>query len=453
MLKSKLAVFAALIAMLLSAPVLEASDEDIKALRAEILKLKEAYEDRIAELESRLAEMERTKAKEVGAASARPATAKRLVKDNSFNPSIGLILNGQYSQFSSDEGEIAGFAVGHEGERPGEGFAVDHTELNFTANVDDKFFGSVTAAIAQHEGETEVELEEAYLQAIPGLGLPDGMSVKAGRALWTLGYLNEHHSHTDDFADRPLPYRVFFNEAFNDDGAEVSYVLATDFYSEIGGGLFRGDDFPFGGAKGGGAGAWSAFARVGGDIGDNQSWRLGGYLLSGEVPGGRVSNEDELTFMGDVDLYLADVRYTWAPTGNARQQEVIFQSEYFWRNEDGTYEEAVSGGSTSTGDVGFDDSSSGWYAQAVYKFAPQWRVGLRTSQLHAAGVPAGLVGSALDSQGHDPKAYSVMLDWTNSEFSRVRLQYNREELAQGQDDDQVILQYIMSLGAHGSHKY
>ena len=447
MLKSKLAVFAALIAMLFSTPVLEASDEDIEALRAEILKLKEAYEGRIAELESRLAEVEKARAGEVSSAHARPATAKRVVKDNSFNPSIGLILNGQYSQFSSDEGEIGGFAVGHEGERPGEGFAVDHTELNFTANVDDKFFGSTTAAIAQHEGETEVELEEAYLQALPGLGLPAGMSVKAGRALWTLGYLNEHHSHTDDFADRPLPYRVFFNEAFNDDGAEVSYVLATDFYSEIGGGLFRGDDFPFGGAEGGGAGAWSAFARVGGDLGDNQSWRLGGSLMSGDVPGGRISNEDKLTFIGDVDLYLADVRYTWAPTGNARQQEVVFQSEYFWRNEDGSYEEI--GGSAE----GFDGSSSGWYAQAVYKFAPQWRVGLRTSQLQAAGVPAGLVGSRLDSSGHDPKAFSLMLDWTNSEFSRVRLQYNREELAQGQDDDQVILQYIMSLGAHGAHKY
>jgi len=449
MLKLKLAVFAALIAMCFCAPVLKASDDDVKALHAEILKLKEAYEDRIAELESRLAEVEKAKAKEVASAPvpAKPATAKRLVKDNSFNPSIGLILNGQYNQYSSDEGEIAGFAVGHEGERPGEGFAVDHTELNFTANVDDKFFGSTTAAIALHEGETEVELEEAYLQALPGLGLPDGVSVKAGRAFWTLGYLNEHHSHTDDFADRPLPYRVFFNQAFNDDGAEVSYILATDFYSEIGGGLFRGDDFPFGGAEGGGAGAWSAFARIGGDIGDNQSWRLGGYLMSGDVPGGRVSNEDELTFMGDVDLYLADVRYTWAPTGNARQQEVIFQSEYFWRNEDGSYEE--DGG----GAEGFDDSSSGWYAQAVYKFAPQWRVGLRTSQLQAAGVPAGLVGSGLDSSGHDPKALSLMLDWTNSEFSRVRLQYNREELAQGQDDDQIILQYIMSLGAHGAHKY
>jgi hypothetical protein len=46
-----------------------------------------------------------------------------------------------------------------------------------------------------------------------------------------------------------------------------------------------------------------------------------------------------------------------------------------------------------------------------------------------------------------------MLDWTNSEFSRIRLQYNRAELARGQDDDQFMLQYIMSIGAHGAHKY
>lgn len=449
MLKTKLAASATLITLLSSTSALAASDKDIEALRAEIKNMKQTYEGRIAELESKLSKVEKTQAKAVAPASATPATARRDVKDNSFNPSIGVILNGQYSQFSSDEGEIAGFAVGHEGERPREGFAVDHTELNFSANVDDKFFGSTTAAIAQHEGETELELEEAFIQTLPSIGLPDGMSVKAGRAFWTLGYLNEHHSHADDFADRPLPYRVFLNEAFNDDGAEVSYVLPTDFYSEIGGGVFRGDDFPFGEGDGSGIGAWSAFARVGGDIGDNQSWRLGGYVLSGEADGSRLTNEDVVSFTGDTDIYAADVRYTWAPTGNARQQEVILQGEYFWRNEDGVYEDT----DAATGAVNFDDSSSGWYAQAVYKFDPEWRVGARYSQLESSDVPAGLVGSALDSDGYDPKAYSVMLDWTNSEFSRVRLQYNREELARGQDDNQVILQYIMSLGAHGAHKY
>lgn len=449
MLKTKLAASAAFIAMLSSTSALAASDKDIEALRAEIQNMKRAYEGRIAELESKLNKVENVQAKSVAPAPATPATARRDVKDNSFNPSIGVILNGQYNAFSSDEGEIAGFAVGHEGERPREGFSVDHTELNFSANVDDKFFGSTTAAIAQHEGETELELEEAYIQTLPGVGLPDGMSVKAGRAFWTLGYLNEHHSHADDFADRPLPYRVFLNEAFNDDGAEISYVLPTDFYSEIGGGVFRGDDFPFGEGAGSDVGAWSAFARVGGDIGDNQSWRLGAYTLQGEADGSRLSNEDVVSFTGDTDIYAADVRYTWAPTGNAREQEVILQGEYFWRNEDGVYEDT----DAATGAVNFDDSSSGWYAQAVYKFDPQWRVGARYSQLEAADVPAGLVGSALDSDGYDPKAYSAMLDWTNSEFSRVRLQYNREELARGQDDNQVMLQYIMSLGAHGAHKY
>ena len=45
-----------------------------------------------------------------------------------------------------------------------------------------------------------------------------------------------------------------------------------------------------------------------------------------------------------------------------------------------------------------------------------------------------------------------MIDWTNSEFSRIRLQYNRESLTR-EDDDQFILQYIMSLGAHGAHSF
>jgi hypothetical protein len=33
------------------------------------------------------------------------------------------------------------------------------------------------------------------------------------------------------------------------------------------------------------------------------------------------------------------------------------------------------------------------------------------------------------------------------------LQYNEEKLAAGQEDEQVILQYVMSIGAHGAHKY
>ncbi len=449
MLKTKLAASAALIALLSGTSALAASDKDIEALRAEIQSMKQAYESRIADLESKLAKLEKDQDQVAATKEEVPASAGRRIFDNDFNPSIGVILNGKYSNFSAGSSEIAGFGVGEEGERSREGLTIDESELNFSASVDDKFYGSTTAAIVREDGEDKVELEEAYVQTMPGFGLPDGLSIKAGRAFWTLGYLNGHHAHADDFSDRPLPYRVFLNKSFNDDGAEFSYVLPTDFYSEIGGGIFRGDDFPFGSGDGEGIGAWSAFARVGGDIGSDQSWRLGGYVLSGKAKGGRSSNEDAVTFIGDTDLYVADLRYTWAPTGNSREQEVILQGEYFRRDEDGTYEDT----DAATGVINFDDSSSGWYAQAVYKFHTQWRIGGRYSQMKAPDVPVGLAGSALDSSGHDPKAYTAMVDWTNSEFSRIRLQYNHEELSDGNDDNQIILQYIMSLGAHGAHKY
>ena len=46
-----------------------------------------------------------------------------------------------------------------------------------------------------------------------------------------------------------------------------------------------------------------------------------------------------------------------------------------------------------------------------------------------------------------------MADWTNSEFGRIRLQYNHEDLNDVATDKQVILQYVMSLGAHGAHPF
>jgi hypothetical protein len=441
------AAAAAAVPFCLAIATANAADGDMQAIRKEIQALRDAYEKRIAALETQLKKLERTRpAKPIGGSQA-PASGGRATRDNSFNPSISVILNGKASSYSESSSEIAGFGVGEEGERGRKGLGIDESELNFSGNVDDKFFGSTTVAIVREEGEDKVELEEAYLLTLPGLGLPDGVRIKAGRAFWTLGYLNEHHTHSDDFADRPLPYRIFLNKAFNDDGIEVAWVLPTDIFAEIGGGLFRGDDFPFGESSDG-LNAWSLFARVGGDIGSNQSWRLGAYVLDGDADS-RASNEDAVTFMGDTRLYVVDLRYTWAPTGNPRQSEVIFQGEYFHRDENGIYEDTDAG----TGPVAFDDSSSGWYLQGIYKFLPQWRVGLRYSRMNAPDVPAGLAGSALDADGNDPQAFSVMGDWTSSEFGRIRLQYNYEELASGLHDNQIILQYVVSIGAHGAHAY
>jgi len=46
-----------------------------------------------------------------------------------------------------------------------------------------------------------------------------------------------------------------------------------------------------------------------------------------------------------------------------------------------------------------------------------------------------------------------MVDWSGSEFSRIRLQLAQDKSRSDVTDNQAFLQYIMSLGAHGAHKF
>ncbi len=474
--------------VLLAAPPAWAQAETAAQLADEIQALRSEYEERIRALEKQLAEIRAQST----APSAAPAQRRAATTDNAFNPAIGVVLDGRAASFSADESDIPGFRLGHHGERGDEGLSLGHTEATLSSNVDDKFHGALTLGIGAHAGEaTELDLEEVYIRTLPGAGLPDGLRIKAGRALWTLGYLNELHAHGDDFADRPLPYRVYLDNHWNDDGVELSWVLPTDFYAEAGGGVFRGDDLPFGGSEDG-VDAISGWARIGGDIGANSAWRIGAYVLDGasrnraggghdhgghghggedEHAGEHEHEEDEhdehageheddehgegehetfahadfLTrgaFTGDGRLWGADIRYTWAPTGNLRESELILQGEYFQLEEEGLY--ALAGEDGETHSERLDGSSSGWYVQAVYKFLPRWRVGTRYARLE----PPDSAEIA-----HSPYAIGVMGDWTNSEFGRIRAQYNREAFADGDHDDQFILQYVMSLGAHAAHAF
>ena len=124
---------------------------------------------------------------------------------------------------------------------------------------------------------------------------------------------------------------------------------------------------------------------------------------------------------------------------------MILQGEYFWRTDEGTYRlTEMEDGEEVEHTRHLDAVSSGWYAQAVYKFLPDWRLGVRYARLEPPSEAGG---------DHSPYAIAVMGDWSNSEFGRLRLQYNREALEDGVRDNQYILQYIMSLGAHAAHAF
>ena len=52
-----------------------------------------------------------------------------------------------------------------------------------------------------------------------------------------------------------------------------------------------------------------------------------------------------------------------------------------------------------------------------------------------------------------PSRTSLMLDWSLSEFSRLRAQYAWDDARDAATDEQFFLQYVYSLGVHGAHKF
>ena len=226
MLKNLLRCLVAALGLVLLVPA--QAQEDVSQIRQELNELRDLYEQRISDLEKKLEAAVETNAVSQSAAAVE-TQGGRSVRNNSFNPSIGIILNGQAKEFSERAApEMTGFAVGEEGERGTGGLGLDHTEINFSASIDDKFYGSLTYALVEEGGAIVTEVEEAYVKTLPGAEVAGDLQMTFGKALWSLGYLNEQHAHTDDFVDRPLPYQVYLNCSFNDDGTEISKVLDTE---------------------------------------------------------------------------------------------------------------------------------------------------------------------------------------------------------------------------------
>jgi hypothetical protein len=445
---------AVLLSLTLSARALGAQD-NIAALRAELDALRAQYESRIQTLEQRLNAAERSLTQRSAqlsstpvAAAPAPAPAGRVASaDNAYNPALGVILQGALRVYDEDPADqvIPGFPAGGESGLGDEGLSIGESEFVFTSNVDDWFFGRVTLAVEQEDGEFSSALEEAYLDT---LAMPANTTLRFGRFYSGVGYLNDKHSHTWAFADQALPYRAFLGSQYSDDGVQLRWLAPTELFLELGAEVFRGGSYPAAGDARSGLGTRSLFANVGGDVGLSHSWSAGVSWLGAEARGRDSGDEDDpLQFDGSTDLYVADVVWKWAPNGNIRERNLTFQAEYLWRNEDGDY---TLPGIDDTGSV--DQDASGWYAQLVYQWRPRWRVGLRVDGLDIDDPGASLAGSPLDSLDDDLRRYSLMFDYSNSEFSRIRLQFNRDESGL-KDDNQLTLQYIMSIGAHGAHAF
>lgn len=384
------------------------------------------------------------------------SSASFAAKQNGFNPDVSLVLDGRYGSYSNtSDYALPGFMLGGEANRGDKRFHLGHNELSLSAKVDDMFYGKLTTAIAEHEGATEVELEEAYIET---LALDHGLAVKAGRFFSDLGYLNNQHGHAWDFMDVPLVYRALFGNQLIDDGIQMSWIAPTDTYFKLGIESTRGNRFPAGGATNEGNGNQAVFAKFGGDAGVSNAWQFGFSHWSADIEArsagthahGAVSEVP--TFTGKSSVNAIDFVWKWSPNGNNRERSLKIQAEYFERDENGSIEMV---GSSPLETSTYQGKQSGVYVQTIYKFMPRWRIGYRYDQLNATniGSDAAVLGEAgLITNGHTPKRSTLMLDYSHSEFSRIRFQYAKDD-SYSDSDDLFFVQYIMTLGAHGAHSF
>ena len=456
------------LAALIVAPATDAAtDADLAQLRDEMRQLKESYEARFRALEkriddaesaSRAAQARDTTAAPVTAAAPEPPpppTASPRSAGNSFNPSISAVLSGVYSNLSQDPARygLAGFALGDDVSPGRRGLGLGESEITLSANVDHLFAGNLTVAVTP---ENTVSVEEAYGVAA---GVGGGLVPKFGRFFSGIGYQNEQHQHAWDFYDAPLAYQAFLGGQYATDGVQLKWLAPTDQFVEVGGEIGNGDSFPGSARNRNGVGAASVFVHTGGDVGASHSWRAGLSYLDTRA-GDRdatqydgAGNRAQTRFTGRSRVAIADFVWKYAPNGNSRETNFKLQGEYFWRRERGnlTYDADGALGLTQTGP--YASSQGGGYLQGVWQFMPAWRIGARYDRLTPGTPDYGANETLLAVPAFHPQRATLMIDWTPSEFSRVRLQYAQNRVRPGVSDDEWFLQYILTLGAHGAHKF
>jgi len=494
------------IAATLSLPMaaVAADSAEMAEVKRMIEAMKADYERKIDALEQRLqaAEQKAETAQQASTASADKGRSRMgaLTSGTAFNPQISVILDGNYYQDSVDGGgtELLGEADGishvHGGDH-GHGHAHAHggaeqgfnfrsAELAFSTNVDN-YFDAVALLALSSDGA--VELEEAYFQT---RSLPYGLKVKAGKFLSDIGYANNQHPHNWDFTDQNLAYlSLLGGHGLRDTGVQVTWLPDWEHYTLFGFELFQGeqeklgtlaevdehleeelddvlglepDDLNLSGEKDGPR-LYTAFVKYAPDLGYDHALQLGAWggwadqhqEIHGEPQGGVPPFADTPlhALEGDAWMWGLDAVYKYDASGSHGQGDFKLQGEYIWQRKDldVVYHE-------SAGIIGQDRefTQDGFYLQGLYGIAPRWQAGLRYDVTGWTNEKRSSTNPLANDDWDASDRWTAALTWKPTEYSALRFQYSKADImvdGASNDFDYFYLQYMMSLGSHGAHKF
>ena len=372
-----------------SPPAPRSSAEQLKAQEERIRKLEE-------EMQALKAAQALPKPEPTQLGGAGGAAAKAL------NPDISL------------NGDFLG-SVGRNEVRPVPGLEMHEAELGIQSVIDPYSRGDVFVSF----GESGVEVEEAFLTFT---GLPGGFVGKVGKVRADFGKVNSLHNHSLPWTDRPLVTENLVNgeEGIADMGISVTRILPApgDLFLEGTAQVFRGDSGDLFKSSRKNDLSFVGHLRGYEDLSENTNLELGYSFAQGHNELGH----DFLTKLHGVDVSLR-----WKPLTRSIYTSFLWRSEFVWSQRDL---------------VATRERAFGWYSALEYRMNQRWTFGGRFDWSQRAALATQLDRGA-----------SVLATYWMSEFSQVRGQYRFTRYDGKQDGNELRLQLIFVMGAHGAHPF
>lgn len=408
-----------------------------EALRAEIARLQQqleslarTYDERLAALEGRIAALGAAQTGSPppdGTAAANPPQAQAPETSTPQSqappalqpPPDGTVATGtpppSGKVFNPDIAVIGNMlgAVGTNEIEPSPGLDLDEAEASFQAIIDPYARGDFFFSF----GPEGVDVEEGFITFNT---LPAGLLLKAGKLRAAFGKVNAMHTHALPWADRPLVTRTLVggDEGLSDAGLSVSkLILNPVMFLEATGEVFRGHSDVFNGTT---RSDLTYVGRLRGyrDLTEGTNLDLGASIAWGST---EVAPDSTKRLIG------VDATFRYRPLRRAIYQRMIARSELIWSQD------RFAGGSPT---------AFGMYASGEYQFARRWFAGGRFDYSERPLFP-----SLSDKGG------AAILTYWPSEFSQIRGQYRRTRYAEGTTANELLFQFLFSIGAHGAHTF
>ena len=394
----------------------------------------------------------------------------QVTSGQAFNPSISVIPDIAYYN-DNRQGAASAMLAGADGfghahaqddadvhshsslER---GFNLREVELAFSGAVDPYFDVWTTFAV----GPDGLDTEEAYVQTRKFL---PGVQLRVGKFFSGVGYINKQHPHQWEFVDQSLPYDAILGGNLCEVGLQVTWLPNLPVYTLLGFEALQGDNeriaqqlsdlYPGVFEESAGPRLFTGFLKVSPDTGYSNAVQGGVSFGHSRSHQEVTSNEEGLLEEAlDGTSWFVGSDWVWRhdsprPFGRG---DLTVQGEYLYRRKDlldVTRDDvlAAAGGHHVS-------AQDGVYAQAVYGIAQRWTLGGR---LDVVGLTNRVETPGDTTDYESSRRYSAALTFNPTEFSRLRVQYDAGAVWLGERTTfhQVFVQFQMSLGTHGAHRF